>query len=192
VKITVKVDSRPALKIFGRLAGQMNFTMARTLTDMAQAGQQEVRASLPGKFTLRNNWVSNGIRVRAARKNALSASVYTLDDFMALQESGGMKQPRGHGIALRGQDLGVPISKILRGRNRPRAKRQLKSVFVLGQGDQRMIAQRAGRQLKILFRLVPKARVKARLDMVETVQRQAGNLDQIFTKRLADALRSSR
>ena len=76
---------------------QVPFALARTLTQVAHAGRVEVVAEMPDRFTLRSPRVQKGVRVRAAKKDALSAAVYTMDWFMEDQESGDTRRAKNGG-----------------------------------------------------------------------------------------------
>ena len=81
------------------------FALAKTLTGCAQAGQTAVQASLGEKFTLRNKFTRQGIRIKPADKNAtrIEADVHTdtanrrtgAPDYLLPQEEGGEKVPHG-------------------------------------------------------------------------------------------------
>jgi hypothetical protein len=75
---------------------QVPFALARALTWTAKDAQSDVRGELPRRFTLRNNWVSSGIRITPAKKGAPEALVGSLEPFMARQETGGVKKARDH------------------------------------------------------------------------------------------------
>jgi hypothetical protein len=74
---------------------QIPFALARALTLTAKDAQDDVRAGLAAKFTLRNTWVSRGIRITPATKANPVAIVGSLEPFMAKQETGGDKKARG-------------------------------------------------------------------------------------------------
>lgn len=75
---------------------QVPFAIARALTMTARDAQTDVRAELPKRFTLRNNWVSSGIRIEPAKKGIPIAVVGSLEPFMERQELGGTKRARSH------------------------------------------------------------------------------------------------
>jgi len=112
---------------------QYPFAAAVALTRTAQDAQAEVRAGLPRRFTIRNRWVSQGIRIVPATKRRLESWVGSRDDFMALQETGGIKRPRG-------EHLAVPTEKVRRRKRgliskaqRPRRVLQKPKVFLCSQ-----------------------------------------------------------
>jgi len=83
----------------------VRFASALMLTRTAQDSQAEIKRQLPRRFEIRNRAVVDGIRIQAATKSKLVASVGSIDDFMALQEEGGTKQSR------RGKSLAVPDTR---------------------------------------------------------------------------------
>ncbi|MBF0140110.1 MAG: hypothetical protein HQL74_07505 [Magnetococcales bacterium] len=100
---SVKFDDSALNKAFAKIEKQMQFAASMALTETAKAIQAEVRQELPKKFTIRTGWIAKGIQVKAATKSNLVAKVVVKDEFMALQEEGGMKQ------SITGKALGVPI-----------------------------------------------------------------------------------
>lgn len=82
---------------------QIPFALAKTLTGCAKTGQAKVQENLGGKFTLRNNFTRQGIRIKPAEKNSdrIEADVHTdtanrstgAPDYLVAQEEGGEKVP---------------------------------------------------------------------------------------------------
>lgn len=97
VKITIHFNGGAFASMLEAAADQTPFATALALTKTAQLAQADVRSHLAESFTLRNGWVSKGIRVDPARKNSLSAMVYTKDYFMALHVKGGDRVPASPG-----------------------------------------------------------------------------------------------
>jgi hypothetical protein len=88
---------------------QIPFAAALALTRTAQDIQRGVRAGMPGNFTLRRQWVVQGIRIKMARKDFLQSEVYSRDPFMAIQESGGTKTSIRKRVWDYGEYLAIPL-----------------------------------------------------------------------------------
>jgi hypothetical protein len=175
---------------------QMPFTVAKALTMTAQDAQLAVRAAIPSEFTLRRDWIVKGIRTIAARKDNLTAMVYSIDPFMGRQEHGGEKIPMDGG-----RNLAIPLSgarpsdadiipTALLPSNLGRAeytisKKSGKQVTMKGTGGAafRLISNgktylmlRAGGVLKVMYLITPSAYVPPRLNLgtitMETVRRR--------------------
>lgn len=187
---------------------QFPFAVAKALTATAKEAQAAVRAAMPAEFILRRQWIVEGIRIRAARKDDLTALVFSKDPFMGRQEYGGEKLPK-----LGGRYIAVPLAarpddrmlipKELLPANMPRAvyttsktgKRVASregpkgAAFILPAADGRLyLARRLGRTLQLLYLLVDEAEVQPRLRMGETT---LGVVRQRFAKNLTIAIREA-
>jgi len=92
-------------------ASNIKFGVAKTLTDLAIASQAEVRKDLPKRFQIRRQWVPQGIRIRPASKGNLQSAVFSIDsggrrDFMARQQTGGIKTPES------GRHIAIPLKAV--------------------------------------------------------------------------------
>lgn len=139
---------------------QVPFALARGLTWTAKDAQGDVRTDLPKHFTLRNTWVSRGIRITPATKARPEAIVGSLEPFMARQETGGIKRSReGHRVAA----PPVKPAKIIPRSQRPSAIRRKPGVFVIKTKYGAGIVRRQGKQrypLQFLYWLKKGVRVK--------------------------------
>jgi hypothetical protein len=101
-----------------------HFHAVMALNKTAQKASDEIKADMPGKFTLRNKWVQKGIRLNKGRTDNLTARIYSVDPYMYKQEAGEKYKPDGHvaipwGARPSKKSL-IPRSmlpKALRGRN---------------------------------------------------------------------------
>lgn len=103
VQIRFVVDDEAARKALQDFPKQARFAIALALTRVAQEAQARVVQDLPDHFTIRSPWVGKGIRVARANPRTMEAVVFSKDDFMALQEEGGTKEPRS------GRSVAVPV-----------------------------------------------------------------------------------
>jgi hypothetical protein len=103
VQIRFVLDDEAARRALQQHPRQARFAAALALTRVAQEAQARVVQDLPDHFTIRSPWVSKGIRIVRANAQTLEATVLSKDDFMALQEEGGAKEPRS------GKSVAVPI-----------------------------------------------------------------------------------
>lgn len=69
-------------------ATQVPFAMVLGLNRTSAEAQNQVKSDLPGRFTLRRDWVAKGVRTKFATRSAPVALVYTKDWFMEHQETG--------------------------------------------------------------------------------------------------------
>ena len=136
------------LDIDRKLYQQLDYALVLTYTRAAKAAQEAVRLSLPRSFTIRNSFVSNGIRTEAATKNNPVAAVFGRTegpfsiDFMIPQETGAVKTPtRGR------RNLAIPVNinkgkkGLIAKQNRPKA--------LLDSGDYKSTRTRLNRVFKV-------------------------------------------
>ncbi len=174
---------------------QVPFATALALTRIAAEAQAEVRKQLPKRFTIRRSWVASGIRTTRATKRKPESSVYTVDEFMALQESGGVKRGR------KAQAIPVGVRKSKRqvvGRARwPKALSKKPKHFIAQVGGTRGVFKRTGRggrgSPKLLWRFESDVRVRPRFEFEETVAKVMNDRFQFeFGRAFAQALGSAR
>jgi hypothetical protein len=170
LKVEVKVDMSKLITGFR----QVPFATALALTRTAQDAQLEVRRQLPQRFTIRNNFVSQGIRIVPATKTTLEAAVLSRDDFMVRQEKGGTKTPKdGRSIAVP-ENVRVNKRGIVTRANRPRQLLDKPRTFIATIRGVRGIWQRQTKNrtpLRLLYALVPLVRVRPRFGFEETIRK---------------------
>ena len=128
---------------------QVPFALARALTWTAKDAQGDVQGGLPSRFTLRNSFLTNSIKIQPASKNDRPFAVVGATDrvaFMALQETGGTKHTRS------GSRVAVPIKAKRNKRDiipmgqRPGALRGKPKIFKVTSGSGAGIMRRVGRK----------------------------------------------
>ncbi|MHC4711977.1 MAG: hypothetical protein ACYTAN_01725 [Planctomycetota bacterium] len=184
---------------------QVPFATSRTLNVLALEAQEAVREGLPRRFKIRRRWVPLGVRARFSTKLNLESVVYDVDEFMLLQETGGVKRARGgHATALPRGVLGLEkrgdvAARVAPRSRRPRAMRQRSRVFVapIEGGKARAIFWRPTRKrypITFLWRLEPGAmRIKSRFEFTETVQGVVDRrADAVFGRELGRAIATAK
>ena len=202
-----------------RLAGsealkQLRFAAAVSLTMAAREARDSVRASMPSRFTIRRQWVVQGIRYTPASKDTLEAMVFSKDPFMGRQETGGIKTGSPSGGNFTGANLqqnkgkrvrpamgrvAVPTDKVLRSKSEIIRKSELPSGlgergFVIGKpGDTQFLAKRFAKGkragLQILYVLKRSTQIKPRLGLREITEKVVSRrFMKIFSDQLEKAI----
>lgn len=170
-------------------ARQVPFILSKAINDTAKDVQTEVRKNIPGRFTLRRQWIVQGIRVKPSSKSNLEALVYSRDDFMNLQETGGDKTPRGRYVAIPTSLVRRTPKDVIRKGDRPKNlgdKAQIEEY----NGNKFLALKKArrgknGNQLRFLYLLIPRADIDQRLKLREDGARVS---QAVFQRRLQEAI----
>lgn len=201
--ISVQSEIEQALMQLQSLAEAKNFrfAVAKSLTNVAQEIQAEVVGNMPNRFTLRRTWIQKGIRVIPATKEALESTVYSRDSqFMDIQETGGAKTP------TKRRYLMVPTSLVRRTKtDLIKRSDKPKSLYAAGKVDvvevkgEKFLALKRPRKgnndqrLRLLYLMIPVARIQSRLGLREDGQRIAkARFTEILQANLAAAVAQSR
>lgn len=150
---------------------QINFGTALGLTNTAIQAQTAVVGAMQGRFTIRNNWLTNspiGIKINRATKVNLKAEVFTRAPFLPLQESGGIKIPYGNHLAMPADDGPLKKLKKIPEALRPKALMASGRGFIIT-GKKSGVKLMMTRNLKsrgkyggvrIMYVLIPHAKLK--------------------------------
>ncbi|HWT00208.1 MAG TPA: hypothetical protein VN256_08170 [Pyrinomonadaceae bacterium] len=186
--------SKNIRKLFN-LDKQIIFATAKSLTEVAKESQTNVIAEIPDTFTTRNNWYlpSNkfGVKVKAARKNDLTAELKSAADWLVRHEQAGVKTPEGSHLAVPTANVRRTKRQIIARSQRPR---NLKRAFVIQTSSGPVLFQRKNkRQIVALYNLEPRVKIRKQSTVVEptklTVQQR---FDPIFERNLAEAVKTAK
>jgi hypothetical protein len=179
ITVSVQTDIEKALAKLATIAEaqQFRFSVARALTMTAAEVQQEVRRNMPSRFTIRRQWVVQGIRMERATKDNLTARIFSRDDFMGLQEYGGDKHPRGRMLAVPTRMVRRTPKGLVAKRDKPRALGD-KVEEITYKGNQWLAlkkprAGRGGNDMRLMYLLIPRADIDERLGLRKDAERIA-------------------
>ncbi len=166
--ITLEIANNASRQISQIANRQIPFAIAKSLTDVAKQSQEEVRKHIREKFFIRkkSGGFESGIRIKPATKNNLTAEVYTMAAFAALQQTGGTKKAKDGRLAIPSYQSINQVKK-RRDSNSPSAYLAGDAFKIKTKSGQEVIVQRKGKEFKILYFLRKRAHVDKRLDMIE-------------------------
>ena len=136
------------------------------LNNAARTAQQDLRNDLPKKFKLRSNWVKRGILYKQATLSNPVSEVYSANDFMALQEHGGVVSKRDKKIAI---PTGIRTSGVDRLTLSQRPSKILKRPNTFINRGSSAIVRKIGSRLKSLYVLTDKIELRPRWGFKESV-----------------------
>lgn len=144
MRVTVQTDLGEAVASLAAITDsrQLPFILSKALNALASDVQAEVRQNIPQRFTLRRQWIVQGIRVKPSSKTNLEAVVYSIDEFMQRQETGQDKTPK------RDQNLAIPMSGARRNPSGSIRAADLPSGLGVAR-DQTFSIQRGKRDVKV-------------------------------------------
>jgi hypothetical protein len=166
--ISIKLEDKATENLRQIATKQIPFVVAKTLTQIAQQSQTEVRKNIREKFFIRkkSGGFESSIRIKPATKTKLTAEVYTMAAFAALQQTGGIKKAKDRRLAIPSYQ-GINQVKKRSDANSPSHYLAGDAFKIKTKSGQEVIAQRKGKELKILFFLRKSTQVDKKLDMIE-------------------------
>lgn len=179
---------------------QLPFAIAKGLTQTAKDAQSEILSELPNKFTIRGTWSNPrnkfGVKIKPATKTKQTASVGTNADWLKLQETGGVKIPKGENIAIPTENVRRTKRQIIQRSQRPKALRGKRDV-VLKTNRGAVLFQRKykGKRSKLvaLYNLEPRARIRRVSPIIEPATRTVrSRLKPNFMNAFSEAMKSAK
>ena len=158
--IKLELSSSDKDKLMTLCEKDVLFTAAKTLTQTAQAAQEQIKQHLHSVFVLRKPNFEKSIKIRSATKQTLQASVYTMAGFASLQQTGGRR------VAKTGQ-LAVPQYDDLRSLKAVRKSNQPGSFIMTLKSGGIVVARRVEKNIEILYHIKNFTLVPKRLQMIE-------------------------
>ena len=174
--ISLQIKSKASDELAAIASRHIPFAVAKTLTQIAQQSQQEVRKNIREKFFIRkkSGGFESSIRIKPATKTKLTAEVYTMAAFAALQQTGGVKKAKDGRLAIPSYQ-GINQVKKRSDANSPSHYLAGDAFKIKTKSGQEAIAQRKGKELKILYFLRKSAHINKKLDMIEIATKTVKN-----------------
>ena len=188
--ISLQIKSKASDELAAIATKHIPFAVVKTLTQIAQQSQQEVRKSIKEKFFIRkkSGGFESSIRIKPATKTKLTAEVYTMAAFAALQQTGGVKQAKDGRLAIPSYQAISQVKK-RSDSNSPSSYLAGDAFKIKTKSGAEAIAQRKGKEFKILFFLRKSAHIDKRLDMIEiTTKTVKDHFDAQLSANLSEAL----
>ena len=166
--ISLQIKSQASDELAAIAKKHIPFAIAKTLTNVAQKSQDEVRKNIREKFFIRkkSGGFESSIRIKPATKTNLTAEVYTMAAFASLQQTGGIKKAKDGRLA-------IPSYQSI-GQVKKRSDSNSPSTYLAGDAfkmktktGQEVIARGSGGELKILYFLNKSAKIDKKLNMIE-------------------------
>ncbi len=188
IKIAIKAANTANKKLSQIANRQIPFAIAKSLTDIAKQSQEEVRQQIRERFFIRkkSGGFESSIRIKPATKTNLTAEVYTFAAFAALQQTGGIKKAKDGRLAIPSYQSINQVKK--------RSDSTSPSTYLAGdafkiktKSGHKMIVQRKGKELKILYFLRKNAEIDKRFYMIEITEKTIKDrFDEVLQKNLKD------
>ena len=166
--ISLQIKSKASEELAAIASKHIPFAVAKTLTQIAQQSQQEVRKNIREKFFIRkkSGGFESSIRIKPATKTKLTSEVYTMAAFAALQQTGGVKKAKDGRLAIPSYQAISQVKKRTDS-NSPSSYLAGDAFKIKTKSGAEAIAQRKGKEFKILFFLRKSANIDKRLNMIE-------------------------
>ena len=163
---------------------------AKALTFTAQDAQTAIQDAIPSRFRVTKKWwlkqQPTGIKIKSATPGNLTAVVYTLAYFAALQEYGGIKTPH------ESRTLAIPSDKVPKSRRKSGGAAIMmkqKKTFANKRGIYRKKGGKKSRTIERLFTFKRSAHIRARFGFERTARQVAvAKFDRIFLRVLGKSI----
>lgn len=176
------------------LPKQLRYATAVAITRSAEHAQDAILARTRDVFTIRKNWLTPGykfgINRKAARKDDLSASVYTRAPWMLLHEEGGNKLPKKQYLAVPQEGVRRTKKDLIPASQKPRALKRSFVIWKTKSGP--MLFKRVGRgkgsTIMPMYAFERSAKIESRWQFVST---GIATVKQVYRKIFSSAIKNA-
>lgn len=178
--ITIKHNLPRVIADISAKKTKLGMVVAKAVNGLAYDIRDQVRRAIPSRFTLRRNWIVQGIRVELATPARLRAKVKSIDPFMARQEYGGEKKGVGGRFRVSGRlSIAIPLPAaqphkgvLVPKRDQPEGLQRAETFVARSPRGKVILYARFKRGkrkgLRAMYILKPSVRVRPRLGLVAT------------------------
>lgn len=155
-----------------KLAGGIGYQMRFVVNKLAFLAKDRETKYLKNKLTLRNQYMKKGVMVTKAKsKENPTAYVYHRYEGLAKQQEGGTYRPRKSSNIAIPREIRKSDRTVIGKSRRPAAMLSKENVFATKSG----IFQQLKTKLKLLYLLVPKIKLKKKIDFAKPVKESVKN-----------------
>jgi hypothetical protein len=193
MQFEIKVNTDVAKKILTDIQKkQLPFASSLALNRTSEKARDIYVKDLPGKITLRKSWWKPGNRfgfnVKNSNKTNLTAVIYTRAPWMALHETGGTKTPQKKALAIPHANVKRTKRDLISKANKPAG---MKNKFIKVVNGQPLLFKRLNKGIKLMYTLVPSAKIKAVLQFRNTIKKDVNRIfPDEFNKAFDEAMRT--
>ena len=175
MQITSNIKS--VKRFMKNIPSQLDYGVALGLNKTAEQMRESEISAAKNTFTIRGSWwqpkTRFGFNVNYAKKNSLTAEVYTRANWLDLHVTGGIKTPKGSNLALPSSDVKRNKKDMITRANRPKNIRGAFKINVTTKTGKHMtaIAKKVGRgknkKIVVMYWLEKNAQIKKEYDFFE-------------------------
>jgi len=196
ISLSIKSNIESVLREIDQdVTKQLPFAMASGTTMVAKEMQKEIIQDLYRKFTIRNTYLPNRIKITPATKQTLTAVVGSTVGFMELQQEGGTKQPLQKNVAIPVEARKTFSDKITLAKlpSRLKGKKGIFAATIHGTYGIFQRTQKSGGSPLLLYRLKQSAQIKPHWAMEQSAFKVTpSRVNTIFYQALQSALKTAR
>lgn len=173
-----------------RVKSQLKYTIRFGVNQLAFGGAQAFKKQLSRRLILRNTWTLKGIRYRKAKNISMpTAVVFSRDEYLTKQQTGGRKKPKGNRYFSIPQAIRTNERKRITRAKQPARILQKKNTWI----SKGKILQRKKKKISVLYLFRKTAEFEPRINIGQAVMGYVkGNQKRIMRQAVRKAVKRAR